>query len=75
MRFSITEVFLIFSILTLCFVLYESYSDLKYAKETINIQDEAILKQNLLIDHQKRYINFLETYEQNTYAPVHRLPL
>ena len=55
--------------------MHESYSDLKYAEETINIQDEAILKQKLLIDHQKRYINFLETYEQNTHSPIHRLPL
>ncbi len=40
--------------------LYQQGSKLNYAEETIQLQHEAILKQNEYLEAQKRYIYLLE---------------
>ena len=61
MKFSFAEVVIIISIVLLAFTAYDQYDKLQYANETILIQNEAILKQQELINHQTRYIGFIET--------------
>lgn len=61
----ITKSHLIFFFIFLffCFLFYNQHLDLKYAQDTVRIQDNAITKQQSLINHQKRYIHLLESYE------------
>ena len=55
---------------------YNQYSQLKYAKDTIQIQHEAISKQQELIDHQVRYISLIEPQVVNRQSnPIYRGPL
>lgn len=61
MKFSFAEVVIIICLVLLAFTAYDQYDKLQYAKETILIQNEAILKQQELINHQTRYIGFIET--------------
>lgn len=67
MKCSFLELSIIISLTLLCYLCYNQYNKIEYAKETIDIQHNAILKQQELIDHQKRYITFIQsqTFEYN----------
>ena len=60
-------------ILLACFVtwkFYEQSERIKYLEETIYIQNEAIERQNLLIQYQKYYFNFIERNRTQHYNPI-----
>ena len=59
MKFSFSEIMLFISLLFLLLLLYDTNKDLNYASETVTIQNEAIQKQQKLIDFQIYYINSL----------------
>ena len=69
-----------YKIILIClsaFVIWSFYKQSKridYLEETIEIQHEAITKQNFLVDYQKFYINFLETQHNQIYNPIIRSP-
>lgn len=60
-----------------CFIIWSFYKQserIEYLEETIEIQHEAITKQNQLTAYQKYYINFLETRHNQIYNPIIRSP-
>lgn len=59
MKLSFSEIVLFIVIFFLIFLVYDTKKDLNYASDTVNIQNEAILKQQKLIDFQIYYINSL----------------
>lgn len=76
MKFSFGEVVMLIGLGLLAIAAYNQYSQLKYAKDTIQIQHKAISKQQELIDHQVRYISLIESQVVNRQSnPVYRGPL
>lgn len=76
MKFSFGEVFMFISIALLAFALFDQYQKLEFAKDTVSIQNEAIQKQRELINHQIRYIDFMERDAlRSTNSPIFRGPL
>ena len=61
MKLSVVEIILIICIFLLMFFLYRTNEKLEYATETVKIQDEAISKQQNLIDFQIYYIDTIES--------------
>lgn len=76
MKFSFGEVVMLVSIALLAITAYNQHQKLEYARETIEIQDEAIRKQQQLINHQIRYISYFETQKPHRVDdPIYRGPL
>lgn len=76
MKFSFGEVAMLIGIALLAITAYNQYQKLEYARETIQVQDEAIRKQQELINHQIRYISFFESQGVNARnSPIYRGPL
>lgn len=76
MKFSFGEVVMLIGIALLAITAYNQYQKLEYARETIAIQDEAINKQQDLINHQIRYISYFEMQKANRIDnPIYRGPL
>ena len=76
MKFSFGEVVMFVGIALLAITAYNQYKKLEYARETIAIQEEAIYKQQELINHQIRYISYFEMQQsQRTESPIYRGPL
>lgn len=76
MKFSFGEVAMLIGIALLAITAYNQYQKLEYARETIQVQDEAIRKQQELINHQIRYISFFESQRVNaSNSPIYRGPL
>lgn len=76
MKFSFGEVLVLISIALLAITAYDQYQKLEFAKDTIFIQGEAIQKQQELINHQIRYINFIEMETAHPPSdPIFRGPL
>lgn len=76
MKFSFGEVAMLIGIALLAITAYNQHQKLKFARDTITIQDEAIKKQQELINHQVRYISFMEMQNNNfPRNPIFRGPL
>lgn len=76
MKFSLGEVVMLIGLILLVILTYNQKNQLEYAIETIQIQDEAIYKQQELINHQIRYIGLMESQAVNSDKnPVYRGPL
>ncbi len=76
MKFSFGEVAMLIGIALLAITAYNQHQKLEYARETIIIQDEAIAKQQELINHQIRYISYFEMQKSSrTDRPIYRGPL
>ena len=76
MKFSFGEVAMLIGIALLAITAYNQYQKLEYARETIQVQDEAIRKQQELINHQIRYISYFETQQASrNNSPIYRGPL
>jgi len=71
MKLSIVEIILIICIFLLMFFLYRTNEKLEYATETVKIQDEAIRKQQKLIDFQ---IYYIDTIKSEKIRPQNNLP-
>jgi len=71
MKLSIVEIILIICIFLLMFFLYRTNEKLEYATETVKIQDEAIRKQQKLIDFQ---IYYIDTIKSERIRPQNNLP-
>jgi predicted histidine transporter YuiF (NhaC family) len=75
-KFSLGEVVMLIGLILLVILTYNQKNQLEYAIETIQIQDEAIYKQQELINHQIRYIGLMESQAVNSDKnPVYRGPL
>lgn len=61
MKLSVVEIILIICIFLLMFFLYRTNEKLEYAADTVKIQDEAIRKQQELIDFQVYYIETIKS--------------
>lgn len=67
---------MLIGIALLAITAYNQHQKLEYARETIIIQDEAIAKQQELINHQIRYISYFEMQKPSrTDRPIYRGPL
>lgn len=76
MKFSFGEVVMFVGIALLAITAYNQYKKLEYARETIAIQDEAIHKQQELINHQIRYISYFEMQKSKRIeSPIYRGPI
>ena len=76
MNLSFSEVVILICLILLALVAYNKHDELEYAKETILLQNEAILKQKELIRHQIRYISIIEMQgNQLIDNPIHRGPI
>ena len=76
MKFSFAEVVMLVGLSLLAITAYNQHKKLEYARETIMIQDEAIRKQQELINHQIRYISYFEMQKFNKPDnPIYRGPL
>ena len=74
-KFSFGEVAMLIGLALLAITAYNQYNDLQFAKDTIQIQDEAIRKQQELINHQVRYIGLMESRAVNSHQnPIYRGP-
>jgi hypothetical protein len=61
MKLSVVEIILIICIFLLMFFLYQTNEKLEYAEDTVRLQDEAIRKQQKLIDFQIYYIDSINS--------------
>ena len=59
----------------LVWLFYKQSEELNYLRDTIQIQDRAIQKQQFLIDYQKYYIESLENKNNQIYNPLFKNPL
>lgn len=76
MKFSFGEVAMLIGIALLAITAYNQHQKLEYARETIVLQDEAIKKQQELINHQVRYISYFEMQKASrNNSPIYRGPL
>ena len=76
MKFSFGEVVMLIGMALLAITAYNQHKKLEYARETIEIQDEAIHKQQELINHQTRYISFFEMQRpKRIESPIYRGPI
>lgn len=67
---------MLIGIALLAITAYNQHQKLEYARETICVQDEAIKKQQELINHQIRYISYFEMQKTNRIDnPIYRGPL
>lgn len=76
MKFSFAEVVMLIGLALLALTAYDQHKKLSYARETIVIQNEAIVKQQELINHQIRYISFFESQNiKKQQDPIYRGPI
>lgn len=76
MKFSFGEVVMLIGLALLAITAYNQHNKLEFAKDTIRIQDEAIRKQQELINHQVRYIGFMESQQVSSpQSPIFRGPI
>ena len=76
MKFSLAEVVMLIGLALLAITAYNQKKQIEWAKDTIQLQEAAIKKQQELINHQIRYISYFEslnsTLKQN---PIFRGPI
>jgi len=74
-KFSFGEVVMLIGLALLAITAYNQHNQLQFAKDTIQVQDEAIRKQQDLINHQVRYIGLMESRTANSFqSPIYRGP-
>lgn len=75
-KFSFGEVVMLIGLALLAITAYNQHNQLQFAKDTIQVQDEAIRKQQELINHQVRYIGLMESRAVNSrQSPIYKGPL